>query len=85
MPFGAKASVYAWERLGHLIATVARRVLKLPVFRYVDDFFAPEPQVRLARSRFVVCPAFPPALRSPPPRPCYRNLLPTLPVVSPGS
>jgi len=38
MPFGAKASVFAWERMGHFIATVARRLLKLPVLRYVDDF-----------------------------------------------
>ena len=49
MPFGAKASVFAWERLGHFIATVSRRLLRLPVFRYVDDFFAPEPQVCVSR------------------------------------
>ena len=41
-PFGASASVYAWERVGAILGTVARRLLKLVVFRYVDDFFAPE-------------------------------------------
>ena len=50
MPFGAKASVYAWERLGHFIATVARRLLMLPVMRYVDDFFAAEPLDSLAHA-----------------------------------
>ena len=41
-PFGALSSVHGWERLGRLITTLARRVLFLPVQRYVDDLFAPE-------------------------------------------
>jgi len=41
-PFGALSSVHGWERLGKLITTLARRVLYLPVQRYVDDLFAPE-------------------------------------------
>ena len=39
-PFGAVASVHAWERAGALIQVIARRLLKLPVYRYVDDFFS---------------------------------------------
>ena len=42
MPFGATASVVAWHRFGALVAELARRLLFLPVFRYVDDFFAAE-------------------------------------------
>ena len=40
-PFGAVASVHAWARLGAALAHIARVYLKLPVLRYVDDFFAP--------------------------------------------
>ena len=42
MPFGATASVEAWHRFGALVAELARRLLFLPVFRYVDDFYAAE-------------------------------------------
>ena len=41
-PFGALSSVHGWERIGRLITTLARRVLHLPLQRYVDDLFAPE-------------------------------------------
>ena len=41
-PFGAIGSVHAWERLGAAIAHVARVYLKLPILRYVDDYFGPE-------------------------------------------
>ena len=41
-PFGAVASVHAWERIGNAIAHLARRFLKLALFIYVDDMFAPE-------------------------------------------
>lgn len=41
-PFGAMSAVHNWERTGALLATLARRVLKIAVLRYVDDFFAPE-------------------------------------------
>ena len=34
--------MHGWERLGKLIATLARRVLYLPGLGYVDDLFAPE-------------------------------------------
>ena len=39
-PFGAVASVHAWERVGALLAHFARRYLFLPVLRYVDDYFS---------------------------------------------
>ena len=41
-PFGATSSVHAWERQGTLICNIARRLLKLGCFRYVDDFFGCE-------------------------------------------
>ena len=41
-PFGAVASVHAWERVGAAIAHIARVLLKLPVLRYVDDYWSPE-------------------------------------------
>ena len=40
MPFGATASVHAWDRIGSLFAFFARELLKLPVLRYVDDYFS---------------------------------------------
>ena len=42
MPFGATSSVVAWHRVGALLSTLARKLLHIPVLRYVDDFFAPE-------------------------------------------
>ena len=39
-PFGAVSSVHNWERVGALICAIGRRVLKLPLARYVDDFFS---------------------------------------------
>ena len=42
MPFGATASVVAWHRVGDLLLEIARRLLHLPAFRYVDDYFAAE-------------------------------------------
>ena len=41
-PFGAASSVYNWERVGSLLCGLARRLLHIAAFRYVDDFFAPE-------------------------------------------
>jgi hypothetical protein len=40
--FGAIASVHGWDRVGALVKHVARVALRLPVFRYVDDFYSPE-------------------------------------------
>ena len=41
-PFGAVASVHAWERIGAAVCFLARKLLMLAVLRYVDDYFAPE-------------------------------------------
>ena len=40
MMFGAVAAVHAWDRLGSLLTVITRRVLHIPVLRYVDDFFS---------------------------------------------
>ena len=42
MPFGASASVEAWDDIGELLQDITRNVLRIPVFRYVDDYFAAE-------------------------------------------
>ena len=41
-PFGAVANVHAWERIGAAICFLARKLLKLAILRYVDDYFGPE-------------------------------------------
>ena len=41
-PFGATSSVYHWEKLGAFISAAVRKLLRIAVFRYVDDMFAPE-------------------------------------------
>ena len=40
MNFGATASVHAWNRIGALITCIARRLLFIPLLRYVDDVFS---------------------------------------------
>jgi hypothetical protein len=42
MPFGAVGSVHAWERQGALLKHLARVLLRIPISRFVDDFFAPD-------------------------------------------
>ena len=32
--------MHGWERIGALITTIARKILHIPILRYVDDFFA---------------------------------------------
>ena len=39
MPFGATSAVYAWHRLGNLLAWVILTTARAPLGRYVDDFF----------------------------------------------
>jgi hypothetical protein len=41
-PFGATSSVYAWHRVGAMIQHIAIALLRIPILRYVDDFFAVE-------------------------------------------
>ena len=40
MPFGSAASGLAWNKIGHLLLRIARVLLFIPIFRYVDDYFA---------------------------------------------
>jgi len=47
-PFGAIGSVHGWERIGAALAWILRKLFKIAVFRYVDDFFACERWVGLA-------------------------------------
>ena len=42
MPFGALASVYAWDRLGAFAQHILITWLLLPAARYVDDLFLPD-------------------------------------------
>ena len=39
MPFGATSAVYAWHRVGNLLAWVILTSARAPLGRYVDDFF----------------------------------------------
>ena len=52
--FGAAASVMAWDRVGEMIKAVCLKILKIPVFRWVDDFFSAEPEGALIHCRFHV-------------------------------
>ena len=38
--FGGIGSVHGWDRVGAMLRHIARVVLRLPVCRYVDDYFA---------------------------------------------
>ena len=42
--FGAIGSVLAWDRVGEMIKIVCLRLLKIPSFRWVDDYFSVEPE-----------------------------------------
>ena len=39
MPFGSVSAVYAWHRVGGFVWWLAVHILKVPLARYVDDFF----------------------------------------------
>ena len=41
-PFGATSSVWAWHRIGAMLEYLARKLLHIPVLRYVDDYFSAE-------------------------------------------
>ena len=41
-PFGATSSVHSWERVGALVTSGCRRLLKIATWRYVDDLFGAE-------------------------------------------
>ena len=42
MPFGSVSSVYGWDRAGDMLSHFARVLLKIPLNRYVDDYFGAE-------------------------------------------
>ena len=42
LPFGGVGSVHGWDRLGAFFKRLARELLFLIVFRYVDDYFGVE-------------------------------------------
>jgi hypothetical protein len=44
MPFGSVASVHEWDRVGAFLRHLGRKLLMLPLARYVDDFFAADRQ-----------------------------------------
>jgi len=54
-PFGCVGSVHSWHRIGAALLCIARRLLGLVLFRYVDDFFGLESAglVDIALSAFV--------------------------------
>ncbi len=51
-PFGATSSVHTWERVGAAMAVFARRLLHLPVLRYVDDYFSLDRSSKRHTARF---------------------------------
>ena len=51
LPFGAVSSVYGWDRVGDMLAHFARVILKIPVHRYVDDFFSAEHAETIAHAK----------------------------------
>ena len=56
MPFGAAASGIAWHKIGHLLTLIGRKLLGLPLFRYVDDYFSTDRQEFCCGSAFdVLC------------------------------
>ena len=55
MPFGAVASVHAWEKIGALLQVAIRKLLMIPVFRYVDDFFSFDRTVTSWLDMLVAC------------------------------
>ena len=42
LPFGASGSVYGWDRVASFLRHAARRLLRIPAGRYVDDYFGPD-------------------------------------------
>ena len=39
MPFGTTSAVHAWHRTGTWLSNVLRRFFRVPVGKFVDDFF----------------------------------------------
>ena len=47
--------MHAWERIGALLAHIARKCLKIALCRYVNDFFGCERQVPVTLKYVCVC------------------------------
>ena len=50
MPFGFSGSVYAWERFANFLWTVVVMLLRVPLGKYVDDFFGIEHEDHVAKA-----------------------------------
>ena len=50
LPFGCTGSVHCWNRIGALLAHVAVVCLRIPILRYVDDFFSLDRHENVAHS-----------------------------------
>ena len=55
MPFGAVGSVHAWERVGAFLLVALRKLLHIPLFRYVDDYFTFDRPVGVVTARLALC------------------------------
>ena len=55
LPFGSLGSVHGWDRIGALLRFLGRKLLKLPLHRFVDDFMGAERQgsAKIATETFV--------------------------------
>ena len=53
--FGAVGSVHAWERIGAALTHLARYLLHLALFRYVDDYFGPDRFAAFCVRLFSLC------------------------------
>ena len=62
-PFGAVSSVQAWERVGAMITQVVRKILRVPMFRYVDDGFGADRRDRIDSPRALQACAHSPSSR----------------------
>lgn len=48
MPFGSIASVHNWDRVGSFLCALGRKLLKIPLSRYVDDFMTGDREASIA-------------------------------------
>ena len=53
MMFGAIGSVIGWDRVGDLLTTIATKILNIPLFRWVDDYFSVEPSGTAEHAKMV--------------------------------
>ena len=51
VPFGATGSVHGWDRLGALLAAIARSELHIGALRWVDDYHGAEPVCTVSHAK----------------------------------